>query len=209
VPPFHVPPADAHPVKPLASATLELAAIKACQAQVQTRSISLQISALRRKLVTENLQQRIQAEITRLDLDHTPFRVSDTSEQGQSRFAVGLQGVDKIANNQILSEGEQRALALACFLAEVADEGEGYGLVVDDPVSSLDQRRIRLVAERLIQEAAKGRQVIVFTHYLVFFNEVVAEARTIADRKARARRGHGLLVQSTPSGMWACSRVGI
>jgi energy-coupling factor transporter ATP-binding protein EcfA2 len=160
---------------------LEVAAIKACQAQVQTRSISLQISALRRKLVTENLQQRIQAEITRLDLDHIPFRVSDTSEQGQSRFAVGLQGVDKIANNQILSEGEQRALALACFLAEVADEGEGYGLVVDDPVSSLDQRRIRLVAERLIQEAAKGRQVIVFTHNLVFFNEVVAEAARVGE----------------------------
>ncbi|MBX9912202.1 MAG: AAA family ATPase [Beijerinckiaceae bacterium] len=154
----------------------ELAATKACQAQVQTRAISLQISALRRKLVTESLQNRIQAEITKLDLDHIPFRVSDTSEQGQSRFSVSLQGIDKIANNQILSEGEQRALALACFLAEIADEGEGYGLVVDDPVSSLDQRRIRLVAERLVHEAAKGRQVIVFTHSLVFFNEVVAQA---------------------------------
>lgn len=154
----------------------QLAALKACVAQVQTRAISLQISAFRRKLVTEDLQQRIQAEITRLDLDHIPFRVSDSSEQGQSWFAVGLQGVDKIANNQILSEGEQRALALACFLAEVADDGAAYGLVVDDPVSSLDQRRIRLVAERLVQEAAEGRQVIIFTHSLVFFNEVVAEA---------------------------------
>ena len=159
----------------------ELAAIKACQAQVQTRAISVQISALRRKLVTENLQARIQAEITRLDLDHIPFRVSDSSEQGQSWFAVGLKGVDKIPNQQILSEGEQRALALACFLAEVADEGAPYGLVLDDPVSSLDQRRIRLVAERLVQEAAKGRQVIVFTHNLVFFNEVVSEAARVGD----------------------------
>lgn len=159
----------------------ELAAVKACQMQVQTRAISLQISALRRKLVTESLQNRIQAEITKLDLDHIPFRVSDTSEQGQSRFAVSLQGVDKIANNHILSEGEQRALALACFLAEIADEGEGYGLVVDDPVSSLDQRRIRLVAERLVHEATKGRQVIVFTHSLVFFNEVVAQAAKAGD----------------------------
>ena len=159
----------------------DLAAIKACQTQVQTRAISLQISALRRKLVTENLQSRIQAEITRFDLDHIPFRVSDSSEQGQSKFAVGLQGVDKIANNQILSEGEQRALALACFLAEIADEGGTYGLVVDDPVSSLDQRRIRLVAQRLVQEAAKGRQVVVFTHNLVFFNEMVSEAARVGN----------------------------
>lgn len=157
----------------------ELAAIKACQAQVQTRAISLQISSLRRKLVTENLQARIQAEISRFDLDHIPFRVSDSSEQGQSKFAVGLQGVEKIANNQILSEGEQRALALACFLAEIADEGTSYGLVVDDPVSSLDQRRIRLVAQRLVEEAAKGRQVVVFTHSLVFFNEMVSEAARV------------------------------
>lgn len=160
----------------------DLAAIKACQTQVQTRAISLQISALRRKLVTENLQARIQTEITRLDLNHIPFRVSDSSEQGQSKFAIGLQGVEKIANNQILSEGEQRALALACFLAEIAEESIAYGLVVDDPVSSLDQRRIRLVAERLVQEAAKGRQVVVFTHSLVFFNEMVAEAARVGAR---------------------------
>lgn len=157
----------------------DLAAIKACQAQVQTRAISLQISALRRRLVTESLQTRIQAEIKRLDLDHIPFKVSDSSEQGQSKFAVGLQGGEKIANNQILSEGEQRALALACFLAEVGEETVPYGLIIDDPVSSLDQRRIRLVAERLVQEAAKGRQVVVFTHSLVFFNEMVSEAARV------------------------------
>lgn len=154
----------------------DLAAIKACQAQVQTRAISLQISALRRRLVTESLQARIQAEIARFELGHIPFKVSDSSEQGQSKFGVGLQGADKIANSQVLSEGEQRALALACFLAEIGEETVPYGLIVDDPVSSLDQRRIRLVAARLVQEAVRGRQVVVFTHNLVFFNEMVAEA---------------------------------
>ena len=32
------------------------------------------------------------------------------------------------------------------------------------------------MAGRLVQEAVKGRQVVVFTHNLVFFNEMVAEA---------------------------------
>lgn len=191
----------------------ELAAIKACQTQVQTRAISLQISALRRKLVTESLQRRIQAEIQKLDLNHIPFRVSDSSEQGQSRFAVSLQGIDKIASNQILSEGEQRALALACFLAEIADESEGYGLIVDDPVSSLDQRRIRLVAERLVQEAAKGRQVIIFTHSLVFFNEVVAQAAKVADAAPlikmviRKTEAHGFGVVEEDTDPWLARSV--
>lgn len=50
-----------------------------------------------------------------------------------------------------------------------------------DPVSSLDHLRIRKVAQRLVAEAKKGRQVIIFTHNLVFFNEVVSEAARAGD----------------------------
>jgi ABC-type uncharacterized transport system ATPase subunit len=147
-----------------------------CLAQVATRSISNQITALRKELVTEELQRRIVEEIRALNLTHLPFKVSDSSSGGQSLFSVGLQGAGKVKNNQILSEGEQRALALACFLAEIAGEDDRYGIIVDDPVSSLDHLRLRKVAQRLVAEAKKGRQVIVFTHNLVFFNEMVSEA---------------------------------
>lgn len=75
-------------------------------------------------------------------------------------------------NRDVLSEGEQRALALACFLAEVEADTAKHGLVIDDPVSSLDHIRIRRVARRLVAEAAKGKQVIIFTHNMLFFNEV-------------------------------------
>lgn len=153
-----------------------LTGIAACKAQLATRSISAQVSALRKKLVTEKLEARIRGEIASLDLGHIPFAFSDSSQQGISRFGVGLQGATRHKNTQVLSEGEQRALALACFLAEIGDEAEGYGIIVDDPVSSLDQARIRRVAARLVAEARKGRQVVIFTHSLVFFNEVVAEA---------------------------------
>jgi energy-coupling factor transporter ATP-binding protein EcfA2 len=153
-----------------------LQGLKACAVQVSTRAVSLQISKLRARLVTESLQRRIQAEIANLDLAHIPFKVTNASQQGKSWFGVGLSGATKAINREVLSEGEQRALALACFLAEMGDDGDRYGLIVDDPVSSLDQRRIRLVAERLAREAAKGRQVVIFTHNLVFFNEVVAAA---------------------------------
>lgn len=88
-----------------------------CLTQVATRSISSQITALRKLLVTEELERRILEEIGAFNLTHLPFKVSDSSSGGQSLFSVGLQGAGKIKNNQILSEGEQRALALACFLA--------------------------------------------------------------------------------------------
>lgn len=41
------------------------------------------------------------------------------------------------------------------------------------PVTSLDHTRIRRVARRLVDEAAKGRQIIIFTHNLVFYHELM------------------------------------
>jgi ABC-type transport system involved in cytochrome c biogenesis ATPase subunit len=153
-----------------------LADITACKSQMASRPISAQVSALRKELVTKQLGVRIKAEIAALDLGYLPFVFSDSSQQGKSLFGVGLETASKIKNNQVLSEGEQRALALACFLAEIGDATTSYGLIIDDPVSSLDNVRIRKVAARLAAEAAKGRQVIIFTHNLVFFNEMIAEA---------------------------------
>jgi AAA domain len=127
-------------------------------------------------MVTQGLERRIQDEINGLDLSHIPFVVSDRSRDGKSLFEIGLKSLTPIANQKILSEGEQRALALACFLGEVAADTEKHGLIIDDPVSSLDHIRIRRVATRLVAEAAKGRQVVIFTHNLLFFNEVVEAA---------------------------------
>ncbi|MGV6873889.1 AAA family ATPase [Pseudochelatococcus sp. B33] len=159
----------------------EQRSLTGCQAQVATRLISAQITALRKQLVTEELERRIAEEITALDLTHLPFKVSDSSSAGKSLFSVGLHGAGTVKNNQVLSEGEQRALALACFLAEIGGDDARYGIIVDDPVSSLDHLRIRKVAHRLVAEAKKGRQVIIFTHNLVFFNEVVSEAARAGD----------------------------
>jgi energy-coupling factor transporter ATP-binding protein EcfA2 len=159
-----------------------LQCIRACVQLVNTRVVSNQITALRRELVTAEFNKRLQSEIEALDLEHIPFQLLETSSGGQNLFSIGLNGVKNVKNNQILSEGEQRALALACFLAEIADDREKYGMIIDDPVSSLDHIRMRRVAKRLVAEAAKGRQVVIFTHNIVFFNEIVSEAARIGER---------------------------
>ncbi len=151
----------------------EIVLLKECSRAVETRPVSLQITALRRSLVMKNLESRIFDEINTLDLSHIPFTVTDNSADGASKFGVGLDMSIKTENSRVLSEGEQRALALACFLGEVGATGGKNGLIIDDPVSSLDHIRIRRVAERLVAEAQAGRQVIIFTHNILFFNEIV------------------------------------
>lgn len=143
-----------------------------CRDLLNTRPVSTQITNLRRELVTADLEKRIQNEIAALDLEHLPFHVADRSDDGKSHFKVVLNTPVGVANDKVLSEGEQRALALACFLGELGGNTVKNGIIIDDPVSSLDHIRIRRVAQRIVDEAAKGKQIVVFTHNLLFYNEV-------------------------------------
>ena len=68
---------------------------------------------------------------------------------------------------KVLSEGEKRAVALADFLTEVALDENSCGIILDDPVTSLDWEWKEVVAKRLVIEARK-RQAIIFTHDLHF-----------------------------------------
>ena len=69
--------------------------------------------------------------------------------------------------SKVLSEGEQKVLALADFLAEARLAGITAPVIFDDPVSSLDHRRINEVSRR-IARLADDNQVIVFTHDILF-----------------------------------------
>jgi ABC-type cobalamin/Fe3+-siderophores transport system ATPase subunit len=89
------------------------------------------------------------------------------SPGGRTQFKLTLQLPGSATPSAILSEGEQRAIAIASFLAETKLGGGRGGIVFDDPVSSLDHRRRWEVAERLVEESLR-RQVIVFTHDIYF-----------------------------------------
>ena len=185
-----------------------------CIRLVHNGQLSTQITNIRRALVTAGLDARVKAEIAALDLGYMPFEVSDHSKDGGSYFEVKLKAAaDAPPNERVLSEGEQRALALACFLAEVGADNANHGLVFDDPVSSLDHLRIRRVAARLVAEAAKGRQIIVFTHNLLFYNEMMHLAAAASPPIPMARRvvtktnagGFGLI--SDEAEPWTAQKV--
>jgi hypothetical protein len=149
--------------------------LKACEGATRTKGISLKATELRRNLITADLERRIKAEIENLGLGYIPFKVRDASSKADSMIQIALDATLAAVNSRVLSEGEQRALALACFLADVAAIPTRDGIIVDDPVSSLDHIRVRTVARRLVEEAS-SRQVIIFTHNLSFFREVLDHA---------------------------------
>ena len=69
--------------------------------------------------------------------------------------------------SSVLSEGEQNVVAIADFIAEVKMSDNTVPVIFDDPVSSLDHRRVREVAQR-IGALASDHQVVVFTHDIFF-----------------------------------------
>jgi DNA repair ATPase RecN len=83
----------------------------------------------------------------------------------------------------VLSEGEQRVIALADFLAEALMRPAGAPLVFDDPVTGLDRRRAGYIVDRLTELSAE-RQVIVFTHDVWFVSELLARFQDSRERCA-------------------------
>jgi AAA domain len=144
-------------------------------AEVVTTAITKRANELVDLHLTKVVLEQYETEREALEIEHLKVGLARKSGKTAASFQTNSgTSMTKFAS-EILSEGEQRALALAAFFTEVAvTEGSGP-IVIDDPVSSLDRQRGSCVAERIVAEA-KQRQVIVFTHDLIFFNDICREA---------------------------------
>jgi energy-coupling factor transporter ATP-binding protein EcfA2 len=89
---------------------------------------------------------------------------------GKSNRQLKLKGKSP---NDILSEGEQKVIAIADFLSEMQLSEVNRGLIFDDPVNSLDEKRKDVIAKRLV-ELSDTKQSIVFTHDLVFVYALIS-----------------------------------
>lgn len=151
------------------------AAYEKALSEVQTKGITQRANELVDKHLTSAVVTRFDAERDGFDIMHLKVGLSRKSGQTKAEFEVDPQTKLTKVTSEILSEGEQRALALAGFLTEVALTDGSGPIIVDDPVSSLDRDRSARVAKRLAAEACQ-RQVIVFTHDIIFFNELCGAA---------------------------------
>jgi energy-coupling factor transporter ATP-binding protein EcfA2 len=126
-------------------------------------------------LIAERYRERLTQECGFLDCS-LPIEFRTRGDRGQTKKSLSMRG--GYSPDKILSEGEQRAIALADFLTEVSLNPANAGIIVDDPVTSQDHDRKQKIAERLVSEAQE-RQVVIFTHDLVFFTMLSEAAKKV------------------------------
>lgn len=85
-------------------------------------------------------------------------------ETTRSKYIVA----ENNAITEIMSEGEQKAIALAEFAVDLKIRENNCTILFDDPVTSFDYKRAEKIAD-IINELSKERQVIVFTHNIMFY----------------------------------------
>lgn len=150
--------------------------LKNCLACLKTTTISRKASEITAKVVSEDLANALNQEFKELGVESLSVVLQSRADRGRALHKLKLQLPQSYNPGEILSEGEQRAIAIGSFLAEVRlSDGKG-GIILDDPVSSLDHRRRERVAKRLAKEALQ-RQVIIFTHDVYFLCLLVEEAK--------------------------------
>lgn len=138
---------------------------------LSTRPITDKESELVGRIFGKDYSERLATECAALEC-HVPIKLETMGQKGQTIRSLSIGS--NYQPNQVLSEGEQKAVALADFLTEVGLNPASAGIVLDDPVTSQDHERKQLIAQRLVAEA-KARQVIVFTHDLPFLNEIIVQ----------------------------------
>jgi energy-coupling factor transporter ATP-binding protein EcfA2 len=135
------------------------------------------------KLIGQGFKERFSIECSQLGLE-LPLQI-DIRGSGavtSKSFSVGLATQLMPDPSEVLSEGEQTAVALADFLTELELNKQPIGIIFDDPVNSMDHIRKKLIAKRLVEEATK-RQVIIFTHDILFITSLADEAEKIGSEK--------------------------
>ncbi len=173
--------------------------LRACaSAAGATTGISKKSTELSNSMATEAVVGALNQELKSLNVHELKVLMKPESPKGKTQYKLVLETPANALAKDILSEGEQRAIAIASFLAEVNLGGGRGGVVFDDPVSSLDHRRRWHVARRLAKEA-KRRQVIVLTHDIYFLCILQQEAANLGlevDPQCIRKTPRGFGVQS-------------
>jgi len=141
---------------------------------IHTGSITAKSTELTKQFVTDAFQQCFKDELKILGLRTLDVVLKPVQgKKGTTKFGLRLVEAGNSKVVDIASEGEQRCIALAAFLSELSQASHQSALVFDDPVSSLDHWHREKIANRLVLEA-NNRQVIVFTHDVIFMNDLLA-----------------------------------
>lgn len=188
-------------------ASLDL--LKKCLSETTTNAITTLGNSIADEVITPKVRDRFQEEIQKLAASRVRVDIVRSGGKfGSPHYQVRLFANEKAKVGQVLSEGEQTCVGLAAFLTELTTSAHRSTLVFDDPVSSLDHRWRHKVAERLVEEAGV-RQIIVFTHDLIFLNDLqsLAQEKSVgysALSLIQSSEGAGVVTTDLP---WIAAKV--
>lgn len=152
-----------------------IAAYSQCTADTNTLAATKKSTELTKQLITDQLRQTFQAELKNIGFTHLSVEIQAAGgSKGALFHKLVFSNAPGVRVTDVLSEGESRSLSLASFLTELSTAPTRSGIIFDDPVSSLDHHWREKIGKRLAAEA-KMRQVIVFTHDLVFLRVLLNE----------------------------------
>lgn len=150
----------------------KIEALEACQKDTVTTAVTSKSGTLTKQIVTDVFRAEFVHELDELGLRTLGVQLQEIKgAKGETKFGLRLSPQSSLSVREVASEGEQRCIALAAFMAELSQATHKSALVFDDPVSSLDHYHRERIAQRLAKES-KTRQVIVFTHDAVFLNDL-------------------------------------
>ncbi len=139
-----------------------------CKAKTNTRSISIKIGEIISSSAIAIQHEEFMRHLISLNpgIAHKVSIKKSKTQGGQTFLRCGFTNIQHSLSS-VLSEGEQKVIALANFLSECTIEGSKNTIVFDDPITSLDQDYRESIAKKIV-ELAGDRQVIVLTHDLYF-----------------------------------------
>lgn len=175
------------------------AAYGLCIDETKTQAITAKSTAVTKTVVSQKLKKSFQDELVNLSFRHAEVELKELGgADGVFYHKLVLTRAPGVELPKVVSEGEQRCLSIAAFFAELSTADDPSGIVFDDPVSSLDFQWRNGVALRLVQES-KTRQVVVFTHDVVF----LLALRQYADELGVERLDQHVRHQSIGAGVCA------
>lgn len=134
---------------------------------INSASLSKLSTLAHNELLTESLKQAFNEELNRIGHSNLGVEI----ESAGTKKGVSSTKLVLMNNNRpitaILSEGEQKAVALALFLAEIGMQKTSNPIILDDPVNSLDHKVAGNFAKRLLE---LDNQIILFNHNRFFLD---------------------------------------
>jgi hypothetical protein len=148
---------------------------------VSTALITRKSTEITKLTVTDQLSASFKLELRKLGFEYPEIELQPSGgSRGTLYHKIVIKQAPQARLQNVVSEGEARALSLAAFFSELSTSTNTSAILFDDPVSSLDHVWRDRVAARLVDEA-KIRQTVVFTHDLVFLITLkrLAEERNV------------------------------